>query len=182
MPALRCRYCGVVRYLSNSLCHASADNGGSVPVTGCHSTIERPDSVTRAPPPTSTMAAMSPAIPRSHRRIARKCGGAALPAGVIKLSACNKRRGPYRPARAAAIAAVSRPEVLIYMRMRARKLIGAVALLALVTAWALIAMAIAQFAFRSTNELAAWIYYVVAGLGWVLPAMPLISWMSRPDP
>jgi hypothetical protein len=29
--------------------------------------------------------------------------------------------------------------------------------------------------------LVATIYYVVAGLGWVLPAMPLISWMSRPD-
>jgi len=68
------------------------------------------------------------------------------------------------------------------MRMRARKLIGTVALLALVTAWALIAMAVAQFAFRSTNEIAAWVYYVVVGLGWVLPAMPLISWMSRPDP
>ena len=67
------------------------------------------------------------------------------------------------------------------MRMRARKLVGTVALLALVTAWALMAMAVAQFAFRSTNELAAWIFYGVAGLGWVLPAMPLISWMSRPD-
>src|SRR5262249_18795325 len=67
------------------------------------------------------------------------------------------------------------------MRMRTRKLVGTVALLALVTAWALIAMAVAQFAFRSTNELAAWIFYAVVGLGWVLPAMPLISWMSRPD-
>jgi hypothetical protein len=67
------------------------------------------------------------------------------------------------------------------MRIRTRKLIGTVALLALVAAWALLAMAVAQFAFRSTNELTAWIYYVVAGLGWVLPAMPLISWMSRPD-
>ncbi|HML11936.1 MAG TPA: DUF2842 domain-containing protein [Xanthobacteraceae bacterium] len=67
------------------------------------------------------------------------------------------------------------------MRMRTRKLIGTIALLALVTAWALVAMAVAQFAFRSTNSLAAWIYYAVAGLGWVLPAMPLISWMSRPD-
>jgi hypothetical protein len=26
------------------------------------------------------------------------------------------------------------------------------------------------------------VYYVVAGIGWVLPAMPLISWMLRPDP
>jgi hypothetical protein len=67
------------------------------------------------------------------------------------------------------------------MRMRTRKLIGTVALLALVTAWALIAMAVAQFVFSSTNELATWIYYAVAGLGWVLPAMPLIGWMSRPE-
>jgi Protein of unknown function (DUF2842) len=67
------------------------------------------------------------------------------------------------------------------MRMRTRKLIGTVALLALVTAWALVAMAVAQFVFRSTDELAAWIYYAVAGLGWILPAMPLISWMSRRD-
>jgi hypothetical protein len=67
------------------------------------------------------------------------------------------------------------------MRMRTRKLIGAVGLLVLVICWALIAMALAQFVFRSTNELAAWIYYAVAGLGWVLPAMPLISWMSRDD-
>ena len=67
------------------------------------------------------------------------------------------------------------------MRIRTRKLIGTVALLALATAWALLAMAVAQFAFRSTNELTAWIYYAVAGLGWVLPAMPLISWISRAD-
>src|ERR1700757_3301256 len=73
------------------------------------------------------------------------------------------------------------PSRIALMRMRARKLVGTVALLALVTVWALIAMAVAQFAFRSTNELAAWIFYAVAGLGWVLPAMPLISWMSRPD-
>lgn len=66
------------------------------------------------------------------------------------------------------------------MSIRIRKLIGAVALLVLVVAWALLAMAVAQFAFPSTNSLMAWIYYVVAGIGWVLPAMPLIRWMSRP--
>lgn len=66
------------------------------------------------------------------------------------------------------------------MSMRIRKLIGAFALLALVTVWALLAMAVAQFAFASNNGLAAWLFYVVAGLGWVLPAMPVVSWMSRP--
>lgn len=66
------------------------------------------------------------------------------------------------------------------MPVRLRKFIGAVALLVLVSVWALLAMAIAQFAFASTNEWAAWIFYVVAGMGWVLPAMPIVSWMSRP--
>ena len=64
------------------------------------------------------------------------------------------------------------------MSIRTRKLIGAVALLVLVTVWALLAMAIAQFAFSSPNSYAAWIFYVVAGMGWVLPAMPLIKWME----
>ncbi len=67
------------------------------------------------------------------------------------------------------------------MRIRTRKLIGAVALLALVTAWALIAMAVAQVAVAEANPLVAALYYLIAGLGWVLPAMPLVSWMSRPD-
>lgn len=64
------------------------------------------------------------------------------------------------------------------MSIRTRKLIGAVLLLLLVTVWALLAMAFAQFAFSSPNAVAAWIFYVVAGMGWILPAMPLIRWME----
>jgi hypothetical protein len=67
------------------------------------------------------------------------------------------------------------------MPIRLRKLIGAVALLVLVTVWALLAMALAQSVLTSISGWVAAIYYVVAGLGWVLPAMPLIRWMSRPD-
>lgn len=66
------------------------------------------------------------------------------------------------------------------MPIRIRKLIGALALLILVTVWALLAMGVAQFVFSSPNTLAAWVFYVVAGMGWVLPAMPIVSWMSRP--
>ena len=66
------------------------------------------------------------------------------------------------------------------MPMRWRKLIGAVALFVLVIVWALGAMGLAQTVLTSTSGLVATIYYVVAGLGWVLPAMPLIKWMSRP--
>jgi hypothetical protein len=67
------------------------------------------------------------------------------------------------------------------MSIRTRKLIGTVGLLALVTAWALLAMALAQIILPSASGLVAFLYYAIAGLGWVLPAMPLIAWMQRPD-
>lgn len=67
------------------------------------------------------------------------------------------------------------------MPARLRKLIGAVLLLVLVCVWGLLAMALAQSALTDINGLVAAIYYVVAGLGWVLPAMPIVSWMSKPD-
>jgi Protein of unknown function (DUF2842) len=64
------------------------------------------------------------------------------------------------------------------MPIRLRKLIGAVALVVLVTVWALVAMAVAQFPAIKANGVIEAIYYVVAGLGWVLPAVPLIRWMT----
>jgi hypothetical protein len=67
------------------------------------------------------------------------------------------------------------------MQIRTRKLIGTVALLVLVCVWGLLAMALAQSMLTNINGFVAAIYYVVAGLGWVLPAMPLISWMAKPD-
>jgi hypothetical protein len=65
------------------------------------------------------------------------------------------------------------------MSPRLRKFVGAVALLILVIVWALVAMAVAQFPVIRTNGFFSLIYYVVAGMGWVLPAMPLVRWMSR---
>jgi hypothetical protein len=38
-------------------------------------------------------------------------------------------------------------------------------------------MALAQFPPIFENRLIAGAYYVLAGIGWVLPAMPLIKWM-----
>jgi len=51
---------------------------------------------------------------------------------------------------------------------------------ALVLIWALVAMAVAQFPAIRDNTVLSILYYVIAGLGWVLPAMPLVSWMSGP--
>ena len=67
------------------------------------------------------------------------------------------------------------------MPLRIRKLIGTFGLFALVIGWALIAMAIAQFPPIFQNAWLSALYYIVAGLGWVLPAMPLIKWMSKPS-
>jgi hypothetical protein len=67
------------------------------------------------------------------------------------------------------------------MPLRLRKFIGAVLLLALVIVWALVAMALAQVPFIRENTILSVAYYVIAGVGWVLPAMPLVSWMSRPN-
>jgi small-conductance mechanosensitive channel len=65
------------------------------------------------------------------------------------------------------------------MPVRVRKFIGAVALFALVTIWALLAMALAQAPLIRDNALASIAYYVIAGMGWVLPAIPIVAWMSR---
>jgi hypothetical protein len=67
------------------------------------------------------------------------------------------------------------------MSLRLRKFIGAIALLVLVVVWALVAMALAQMPAIHDHAVASVAYYVIAGLGWVLPALPLIAWMSRPD-
>jgi hypothetical protein len=65
------------------------------------------------------------------------------------------------------------------MSIRLRKFIGTVLLFVLVIVWALVAMALAQTPLIHDNEIASVVYYVIAGLGWVLPAMPIVSWMSR---
>ena len=67
------------------------------------------------------------------------------------------------------------------MKIRTRKLIGTFGLLGLVIVWSLAGMVIAQTPWLASSKLYQAIFYVVAGLGWVLPAMPLSAWMSRPD-
>ena len=67
------------------------------------------------------------------------------------------------------------------MSLRLRKFIGAIGLFVLVIVWALVAMALAQMPAIRDNAIISVAYYVIAGLGWVLPAIPLISWMSRQE-
>jgi len=67
------------------------------------------------------------------------------------------------------------------MTIRTRKFFGTLALLVLAAVWSLMGMVAAQIPAIAKSGLLQAAFYVVVGLGWVLPAMPIVSWMSRPD-
>lgn len=66
------------------------------------------------------------------------------------------------------------------MAGKLRKLTGTLALIALVVVYSLSAMTIAAFKLPGTSGLVQLIYFVVAGLLWVLPAGLIIWWMAKP--
>jgi hypothetical protein len=90
-------------------------------------------------------------------------------------------RAPYSPPLPACKARPSREPHISVMTIRTRKFIGTIALLMLVVVWSLLGMTVAQTPWLANSGWLQAIFYVVAGIGWVLPAMPIISWMSRPD-
>lgn len=67
------------------------------------------------------------------------------------------------------------------MRRRTRKLIGTVAILVFVCVYALVAMGLAQGRVQDAPKLVQMAFYVIVGLAWILPLLPLIRWMERPD-
>lgn len=62
-----------------------------------------------------------------------------------------------------------------------RKLIGTLILVITIPVYGLIAMVVAVAVLPGVNFWWQLVYYVVAGLLWVLPAGLLISWMAKPD-
>lgn len=68
-----------------------------------------------------------------------------------------------------------------HMTQRNRKLIGAFLLVGSIVAWSIIATWIYLLLPEGLPGLVLIVFFIVAGMGWVLPAMPLIKWMARPD-
>jgi hypothetical protein len=66
------------------------------------------------------------------------------------------------------------------MPRRLRTFIGTMALVVIVIVWAFVAMVLAQGSIRLASPLWQAVYYVVAGLGWVIPAGAVIWWIGRP--
>src|SRR5262249_1864128 len=96
IPALCSRYCGMALYFSNSACHSDVSSGGATPVTGFHSTIDRPDSVSRVAPPTTTVTNIRAATASSHSRTTRRRGAAKGARAVMGAFACPGGPGAYK--------------------------------------------------------------------------------------
>lgn len=65
------------------------------------------------------------------------------------------------------------------MPERLRKFIGMIGLVTLVIVYALVVISIP---IQNVPGALMWLCYLVAGLGWVLPAGLIIRWMQKPAP
>lgn len=65
------------------------------------------------------------------------------------------------------------------MSPRMKKLIGSLALIFLVGFWA-VATTIVAMGFMNANRLVQMVFFLVAGLLWIVPAGAIIAWMQRP--
>ena len=68
------------------------------------------------------------------------------------------------------------------MNRRTRKFIGAAAMLIFVLLYAVCAMVLAEA--KPVHDAPGGVqavFYAIVGLAWILPLMPLITWMERPD-
>ncbi len=67
------------------------------------------------------------------------------------------------------------------MRVSTRKLIGTIALLLFLAVYLLVAVGIGERHVVAAPGWVQFIYFIAAGLIWVIPAGLLVKWMQRPD-
>ncbi len=68
-----------------------------------------------------------------------------------------------------------------FLPIRLRKLIGTILILLVLFFYALIVMTIAVTTSVPDNPWLEFIFYLLAGMGWTIPAAAIIWWMQRPD-
>jgi ABC-type Na+ efflux pump permease subunit len=66
------------------------------------------------------------------------------------------------------------------MPRRLRSLVGSLGILVFVIVYALIAMALAESRILEAPKIVQSIFYMVLGIIWIFPVMPVIRWMDRP--
>ena len=64
---------------------------------------------------------------------------------------------------------------------RLRTFIGSMPILIFVCVYALVAMALAESRIIEAPKLVQTIAYMLLGIIWIFPVMPIIRWMERPE-
>ena len=67
------------------------------------------------------------------------------------------------------------------MSRRTRKFIGTITMISFVIFYALVVMGLAPRILIDANKLVEMSFYLIAGLAWILPLLPLIRWMEKPE-
>ncbi|MGK2739604.1 DUF2842 domain-containing protein [Tepidicaulis sp. LMO-SS28] len=67
------------------------------------------------------------------------------------------------------------------MPMRLRKLIGTFVLVAWIIIYTMLAVSLATASFFPQHVAVLLLYYLIAGIAWVIPVRYLLRWMQRPD-
>ncbi|MCA0404683.1 MAG: DUF2842 domain-containing protein [Proteobacteria bacterium] len=65
------------------------------------------------------------------------------------------------------------------MNPRVKKLIGTIVMLVFVVLYVVVVSAIAPAVLKGASKLVEMGFYVVAGVAWAFPLMPLIKWMEK---
>ncbi|MEM6383747.1 MAG: DUF2842 domain-containing protein [Pseudomonadota bacterium] len=68
------------------------------------------------------------------------------------------------------------------LKMRARKMVGTIGLVAFIIFWAFAAMALGVRLLEDASRSFELIYYLGTGCLWAFPAFLIIKWMLKPDP
>lgn len=63
------------------------------------------------------------------------------------------------------------------MNPRLKKLLGSIAILVFLIVYAALAIIVADLI--PDHPAIDLVYFVVAGIGWILPIIPLLTWMNR---
>lgn len=97
---------------------------------------------------------------------------------VARFAACRRADGAkgLGERRASRYAEAERK---VTMPVRLKKLIGTFVILALVVVYALVAVTVATYRLVGAPWWAQFLYFLLSGLLWIVPAMFVISWMAR---
>ena len=149
-------------YFSNSNIQDSSEKGGSIPITGSHSVIGKPESVTLVAPPTNTR------VNNININVDTQIINGLFSLFIVKLIKINHLY-------------CLNMYIGIVMRInnRIKKLIGTIVIPIWLIFFIGIVAVLAEILLPNLNGFMVFLFYLVAGLIWVVPVLPIISWMQR---